>query len=270
MIQDISPAYLKNEFKPEARALPESPVFFFDGNNIAVKEDFTVPLAKDIRSDDLIFLFELTGTDCFLTRTKPEGIKLIPLRDLRRKGVLTKDMAFASYTAYHLASWYNSSDFCGRCGAKTSFSKAERARICPDCGEIIYPRINPAVILGILNHDHSKILLTKYARRDFNFYALVAGFTEIGETFEQTCAREAMEETGLKIKDITYYKSQPWGSALDILTGFYCTVDGPEDIKMDTNELKTAVWCSPEEVVLQPDDYSLTNEMMKRFKDGNL
>ncbi len=270
MIQDIAPAFLDNSFKPEVRALPGSPVFYFEGNRLALKEDGSVPLFKDIEADDLIYLFDLTKTPCFLTRKRPEGLDLTSLREIRQNRSLGKDMAFAVYTACHLANWYDSSDYCGRCGHKTTFGTKERSRICPECGNIIYPRINPAVILGILNSDKSRILLTKYAGRDFSHYALVAGFTEIGETLEQTCMREAMEEVGLKIKDIKYYKSQPWGSALDILAGFFCMVDGSEEITMDAGELKTALWCSPEEVVLQPDDYSLTNEMMRLFKEGRL
>ena len=78
-----------------------------------------------------------------------------------------------------------------------------------------------------------------------------------------------MEETGLKVKNISYYKSQPWGVVDDILAGFFCEVDGTDEIKLDKNELKLAQWYSREEVVLQPDDYSLTNEMMTVFKKGD-
>ena len=98
--------------------------------------------------------------------------------------------------------------------------------------------------------------------------ALVAGFAEIGETLEETVQREVMEEVGLKVKNIRYYKSQPWGMALDILTGFFCELDGDNSIKMDESELKYAEWVKREDVVLQPSDYSLTNEMMKLFRDG--
>ena len=77
-----------------------------------------------------------------------------------------------------------------------------------------------------------------------------------------------MEETGLKVKNIRYYKSQPWGIAQDLLMGFYCDVDGDDAITMDTGELKYACWVSREDIVLQPRNYSLTNEMMKRFKEG--
>jgi len=81
-------------------------------------------------------------------------------------------------------------------------------------------------------------------------------------------SREVMEEAGLKVKNIRYYKSQPWGLAGDILAGFYCDVDGSNEIRMDENELKLAQFMTKDEIVLQPDSFSLTNEMMKRFKDG--
>ncbi|MBR6488608.1 MAG: NUDIX domain-containing protein, partial [Clostridiales bacterium] len=101
-------------------------------------------------------------------------------------------------------------------------------------------------------------------------FALVAGFTEIGETLEETVAREVMEETGLKVKNISYYKSQPWGIVCDLLVGFFCDVDGDDTIKMDESELKIAEWRTREEVELQPDQFSLTNEMMTLFKKGSL
>ena len=80
-------------------------------------------------------------------------------------------------------------------------------------------------------------------------------------------AREVMEETGLKVKNVTYYKSQPWGIANDMLTGYYCEADGSAEIKIDKNELKLALWKLPAEIELQPDSYSLTNEMMRMFKE---
>ena len=137
---------------------------------------------------------------------------------------------------------------------------------CKDCGRVIYPRINPAVIVGVTNGD--EILMTKYRGRDIPYFALVAGFTEIGETLEQTVAREVMEEAGLRVKNIRYYKSQPWAIVDDLLAGFYCDVDGATEIHMDATELKEAVWVRREDVVGQPNDFSLTNEMMLVFRDG--
>lgn len=137
--------------------------------------------------------------------------------------------------------------------------------VCPSCGKTFYPRIMPAVIVGVKNGD--KLLLTRY-RTGFAYNALIAGFTEIGETAEQTVAREVMEEAGIRVKNIRYYASQPWGIANDLLLGYYCQLDGDSTIHMDTQELKYAQWVCREDIELQPDDFSLTNDMMRRFKLG--
>ena len=195
----------------------------------------------------------------------PEGYDFAPVRKLRTKEVHPKYRIFTGITGFQLSNWYKNNRFCGRCGSKTVHSTTERALKCPSCGHVIYPRIVPAVIVGVCNGD--EILVTKY-RTGFAHYALVAGFTEIGETLEETVQREVMEETGLHVKNIRYYKSQPWGIVDDILAGFYCDVDGDTEIQMDESELKLAEWKKREDIVLQPDDFSLTNEMMLMFKKG--
>ena len=79
-----------------------------------------------------------------------------------------------------------------------------------------------------------------------------------------------MEETGVKIKNIRYYKSQPWGMAQDILVGFYCETEEDSVIHMDENELKYAEWVKREDIILQPNNLSLTNEMMRMFKENKI
>lgn len=192
-------------------------------------------------------------------------LSCIEIRELREKNQISQEMAFAAYTAKHLADWYRDNHFCGRCGGKMEHSKSERAMVCPRCGYTSYPRIMPAVIVGVIKGD--ELLITKY-RVGYRHNALIAGFTEIGETLEETVAREVMEETGIRVTNIRYYKSQPWGIANDILVGFFCEAEGDTSIHMDEKELKYAQWTRREDIVLQPDSYSLTNEMMKRFKDG--
>ena len=192
-------------------------------------------------------------------------LSCIEIRELREKNQISQEMAFAAYTAKHLADWYRDNHFCGRCGGKMAHSKSERAMVCPRCGYTSYPRIMPAVIVGVIKGD--ELLITKY-RVGYRHNALIAGFTEIGETLEETVAREVMEETGISVTNIRYYKSQPWGIANDILVGFFCEAEGDTSIHMDERELKYAQWTRREDIVLQPDSYSLTNEMMKRFKDG--
>ena len=121
--------------------------------------------------------------------------------------------------------------------------------------------------MGVTNGD--RLLLSKYAGRAYTRYALLAGFTEIGETLEQTVHREVMEEVGLRVKNIRYYKSQPWGVDGNILMGFYCDVDGSDEIHIDEDELSMADWYPRDVLPAQDDGISLTREMIRVFGEGN-
>lgn len=177
-----------------------------------------------------------------------------------------EDKAFAGITACQLANWYENTQFCGRCGARLEHDKTERMMRCPVCDAMHYPKISPAVIVAVTNGD--KLLMTKYAGRDYKKYALIAGFTEIGETVEETVHREVAEEVGVRVKNIRYYKSQPWSFSDTILMGFYCELDGEDVITMDEDELSVAEWIPREEIPTQYDGISLTNEMIMHFKEN--
>ena len=220
------------------------------------------------------YLFRIDEEEYYLARIPEEEVCADLLekgyrfeRDWIFRAAKPKDLAFAGVTGKQLAEWYRSHRFCGACGHEMEADHKERMMRCPSCGNMIFPKVMPAVIVGVRNGD--RLLCTKY-RRGFAPYALIAGFTEIGETLEETCEREVMEEAGVRIKNITYFGSQPWGTAQDILAGFYCDVDGSPEIHIDKEELKLAEWKSREEIELQPYEYSLTNEIMKQFKLGNI
>ena len=187
------------------------------------------------------------------------------LRVLRR--TKPKEECYAGETAYHLYVWYRDNSFCGRCGEQLEYSHKERAMICPSCGNVVYPKIAPAVIVGILNSSGDKIVMTRYAGREYKGHALVAGFCEIGETAEDTVRREVLEEVGLHVRNIRYYKSQPWGFDSNLLFGYYCTADEDEPIHMDDGELAKAVWVSRDEIGEEERNLSLTAEMIMHFKE---
>ena len=287
MIQDIQPKKLRNEYDPNVKVSDEDFVFIFNdlgvlnkinkaGNRIfprykeITKEEGFNNDAENYRylfkiDDEKYFLYDEPFSELDISGGLLKEYAFTSVRDVRYDKDVSREEFFALSTAVHLNHWYTANRYCGHCGSHTVKDTKERALKCTNCGNIIYPKICPAVIVGVTNKD--KILITKYAR-GFAHYALVAGFTEIGETLEETVQREVMEETGLLVKNIRYYKSQPWGVADDLLAGFYCDVCGDDNIKMDENELKLAEWYKREDIILQPDDYSLTNEMMQEFKEG--
>lgn len=272
MIQEILPLELNNSYT-EALPVDNSPVICFKDRRILVSVNelartMDFPRWRVLKGPAPVYLFSIGEEKYFLIMDpdeRPDGFDWYDLRALREKKMESRWKLFAAFTGLHLWNWYQTNRFCGACGCKTVQDHTERALVCPSCGNRIYPRINPAVIIGVTNGD--SLLLTKY-NRGYAHNALVAGFTEIGETLEQTVCREVKEEVGLRVKNIRYYKSQPWGIASDILMGFYCDVDGEDVIKMDNHELKYAAWVKREEIELQPTDDSLTNEMMKLFKFG--
>ena len=270
MIQDIAPHKFHNEFRKDAAPVKDSPVLCFDERKILVRasEDAVVfPTFEQLgKPDKIIYAFAVDETKYFLDISgslhELDGFEYRDLFALRR--VAENVFGMIMFTGYHLASWYKDSVYCGRCGGKNVHSDYERAMHCPHCNRNIYPRIMPAVIVGVT--DGERLLVTQY-KQGYGHFALVAGFAEIGETLEETVAREVLEETGLKVKNVTYYKSQPWGIANDMLTGYYCETDGNNAVILDDNEIRLALWKLPAEIELQPDSYSLTNEMMRMFKE---
>ena len=174
---------------------------------------------------------------------------------------------FAGITGSHLYRFYRDNAHCGRCGMPMQRSETERALCCPSCQNIIYPKISPAVIVGITSGE--RILLTKYAGRKQAHYALVAGFCEFGESVEATIRREAMEEVGLCVKNIRYFASQPWSFSDSLLLGFYCDVDGEDAPHADGVELCEATWFSRDEIPPHDSLISLTATMIDAFRAGH-
>ena len=268
MIQDIYPSRLDNSYKSCADT-KNGCLLCFDSDGRIASDISTGELLYPAvnEADTSAYLFSIDGKNYFLAdrNSTVQGFAYHTLRELR--DACTGKELFAAFTAFHLWRWYEDNRYCGRCSAALKHHEKERALVCPDCGNTIYPRINPAVIVGVTKGD--SILITRY-RKGFAHNALVAGFTEIGETLEQTVEREVMEETGVRVKNIRYYKSQPWGMAQDMLVGFFCDADGDGEIHMDESELKYAEWVNRKDIILQPNNHSLTNEMMMVFRDNTL
>lgn len=274
MIQDIAPHIFHNEFH-ERESRPDDQVTVFAGGKTYLTQEGVFPTAEEIKAlgaaeTDLVYLFEIDQTAFFLLWNVSDAVKhaLVEHAGMVFRNMKPTYLALAGATAMHLSAWYRANRFCGRCGAVMARDKVERAMRCPQCDQVVYPRINPAVLAAVRHRD--KLLLTHYANRpNATRYALVAGFTEIGETMEDTVRREVMEEVGLPIKNIHYHASQPWGFAGNLMVGFWADLDcEDETITLDHNELDEGVWLTREEIPVDHNPASLTHTMIQLFREG--
>lgn len=275
MIQDIAPHHFDNSYRPEP---PEKGSFalYYEKRTCLMRQvsgRIEFPTFGELESfspgiyEEYTYLFSIDGERYYLvTETDLEQ-----LPDYRMEGTEIfrnadpQYRAFAGITGYQLAQWYQNHRYCGHCGTPTVPDKKERMLYCKTCGNMEYPKICPAVIIGVTDGD--RILMSKYAGRTYKKYALLAGFAEIGETIEETVQREVMEEVGLHVKNIRYYKSQPWSFSDTLLMGFYCDLDGADSIRLDREELALAEWFERDAIPVEPTRDSLTNEMIMKFKN---
>lgn len=276
MIQDISPSRYDVGFQPRA-PLDDDYVMVMRDKQVLMTnqgEMAYLPRLGDLAEqvpalpDNLVYLFRVDDRAYFLHTAETSAA---------RNGFFYRDsqafrdmqpswMAFAGITACHLAAWYGRHRFCGGCGQPMLPKTAERALLCSHCGEVVYPTIAPAVIVGVV--DGERLLMTRYANRPYSKLALVAGFVEVGETLEDTVRREVLEEVGVRVGAIRYYKSQPWAFSGSLLVGFYAELDGSPEITMDAAELQEALWLERSELPKEDSGVSLTGEMIAVFRDG--
>ncbi|MFV0362344.1 MAG: NAD(+) diphosphatase [Suipraeoptans sp.] len=282
MIHEIKPHKYHVDYKPNKPV--EGDIFLIYGDNkllmrVDEEDNISYPALNEIQQkypdacSKAKFMFRIDNQDYYEIRSfevEPfDNYTYHGLEELR----ITKPAykAFAGITGAQIHNWYTDTTFCGRCGKKLIPKDDERAMMCPDkeCGKVYYPTISPSVIVAITNED--KILLTKYAgghSNRYRRYALVAGYAEVGETLEDTVKREVMEEVGLKVKNIRYYKSQPWSFSGTLLAGFFCEVDGNTNVTLDETELSEATWFKRDEMPETVSAISLTNEMIEYFRNN--
>ena len=277
MIQDIYPHSFDISYRADRIPEADSLLIRLEGRSFLCRKDpaGSVVLPKvsecSVSEKDLIYLFALDGKSVFLSMgeeaLRAEGHTYEDISVFRN--AQPRETMLAAVTAYHLYMWYRDNAYCGHCGEKMIHDDKERMQRCPACGNTVYPRIMPSVIVGVIKED--SILLTRYNREGASLSALVAGFCEIGETAEDTVRREVMEETGIKVKNIRYYASQPWGiTAGGLLLGFYCDADGDGEIRADGEEIAEAVWVKREDLqeYAGKEHASLTAEMIGAFASG--
>ena len=275
MIQHIGHHHFFNQWG-QYTPRDEDKVFFFHRRDVLTDAEGHLPRYRDaaaLEVPEYRYLFSIDQDRYFLGWTDEEvvlpGFYYHSARDLRRQHPTRK--ALSGFTAVHLNQWYRSNRYCGRCGAEMSPGADERRMDCPRCGNRGYPRLNPAIIVAVTDGD--KLLMTRYNPRSghsVTHYVLIAGFIEIGETAEQAVEREVLEEVGLRVKNIRYVGSQPWGIDGNLTLGYTAELDqsGGSSPHPEEAELSDARWFSRSEVPVPEDPLSITADMIRRFSEG--
>lgn len=272
MFQDIFPHVYHNEFSPAPPRESDFVLSFSEKGLLCQVEGeyLRLPTVAEAGSGKVQYLFAIDDRRYYLWDDAPLGAAApwayAPTRPLRQ--CVGDHQLFAMAAGESLWRWYGANRFCGKCGAPMAWGSKERSRVCPQCGHTVYPRICPAVIVAV--HDGERLLLSKYRGRVTKQFALIAGYNEIGESIEETVHREVLEEVGLHVKNLRFYKSQPWTFTDTLLMGFWAELDGPDTITLQEDELSQAGWYRREEIPTDYSPISLTGEMIQQFRRGSL
>jgi NAD+ diphosphatase len=234
----------------------------------AERDTLNIPLIKNLKELGLSpirrqYLGTLQGYPCFSAEVSPDTIapEGLSFRELRSVyGFLDEDIFLLAGRALQIVRWDQTHQFCGRCGSRTETLQGERAKKCPACGFISYPRLSPAVIVAVLKDN--KILLAHYAAFRGNMRTIIAGFVEPGETLEECLKREIQEEVGLRVKNVKYFSSQPWPFPNSLMIGFTAEYESGE-ISVDGREISQADWYDVHKLPEVPPEISIAREIIE-------
>ena len=280
MIHDILPHVFNNEFKI-ADPKPTDFIIRYDGAKTLLKKvdgGYAIPRVgellalenKALADFEGHYLFSIDDTAFFLDDSKatfeaeaPSGYEYMGNSTFRAMNPVER---LGGATATHIAHWESLNKFCGRCGNVTIRGEKERSIICPKCGNVVYPRISPVVIVAVRNGD--KLLMAHNIDNPNPRLFLISGFVEIGESLEQTVHREVMEEAGLRVKNVRYFSSQPWPFSDSLIAGFTAELDGDDTIRMQKEELSEAMWVKREDIPEYETDVSISCCLIENFRRG--
>lgn len=212
--------------------------------NINGRYCYSADLIKDLSSDNI-----------------PANLSLINLSKLYSS--VEDDLFWAAGRAYNIINWHRTHLFCGKCGASTQQKSDELAKVCPNCGLIVYPAMAPAIIVAIIKGN--KILLARNKQKAYQHYSVLAGFVEPGETLHDCVKREIVEEVGIKVKNISYFGSQPWPFPNSLMIAFTAEYESGE-IKVDGKEISDAGWFAKDELPIIPGSISVSWHLIEWFK----
>ena len=271
------PMAMPDAFIPSVVA-PDSQIsdalwFVYSGHRLLVKianDTASIPATQDIEPlgvdrTRLLYLGTYRGRGCYAAEgTLPDmsssGAVFQELRSLF--GQLEDAFYEIALLGVHLIEWDKACQFCSRCRGALKSRTDMRAKECPDCGRFEFPRISPAII--VLVEKEGAVLLAHSPRFPGDFFSVLAGFVEPGESLEDAVHREVREETGINVKDIAYFGSQPWPFPDSLMIGFTARYDSGE-MRIDGEEITEAGWYRPDNLPKIPGKLSIARQLIDCF-----
>jgi NAD+ diphosphatase len=262
-------------FQPSIEPTPRALCFGFDSSKILVKQYDGPPMIPE--RGDLSSLAsgpvwrhyfgDWNGLACWAEclppgLPAPDGFAWKGLRELF--GRMDEGLVWVAGRAAQLVHWHRNHRFCGRCGRATVDHSQERAKHCPGCGLLNHPRVSPAIIVAVIKER--QLLLAHAARFPAKFYSVLAGFVEPGEDLEECVQREVLEETGVKIKNIRYFGSQPWPFPDSLMVAFTAE-HAAGDIRVSPAEITDAGWFTADRLPEVPPPISIARKLIDWFCD---
>jgi NAD+ diphosphatase len=268
----MSRTFIPGVSSPDARSQP-SWWFAFSGHQLLVRSHRTVsdiPYLVSLTEIGLTpirtqFLGTLDGRLCYSAELSkdaiaPEGMVFHGLRELHTS--LEDDLFAIAGRATQIVEWDRTHQYCGHCATPTTQLPSERAKRCPTCGLVNYPRLSPAVIVLISRGE--EVLLARAHRFPDGMYSILAGFVEAGESLEEAIVREVREEVGIEITNLQYFGSQPWPFPNSLMIGFTASYAGG-DIRLEEAELADAAWFHKQALPKIPPKLSIARKLIDWF-----
>jgi len=249
--------------------------FIINGGRLLVKKDsHPAAVPETAHLTDMLpacghvqLLGYLDGRPCFAAGPPAD---FQPLNGLEFRGLkamfgrIDENHLWVAGRANQLVRWSRHHRYCGKCGQPTEDKKDERAKICPSCGLVNYPRVSPAIIVAVTRGD--EILLARSGRFPNGFFSVLAGFAEPGESLEDCVKREVCEETGIEVSNIRYFGSQPWPFPDSLMVGFTAEYTGGQ-IKIDGKEIVDADWYTRDNLPNIPPKISIARQLIDWFSE---
>ena len=247
--------------------------FAFRGRRLLVQIEgrtAQVPYLTDFAQLELTatrkqYLGTLNGKHCYsieveVEASPPQGWSFQGLR--RLFDLMSEEVFWVASAALQIVDWDRNHQFCSHCGTGTVYRAKERAKECPICGLLSYPRISPAIIVLVERDD--SLLLARSVRRPKGLYSVLAGFVEPGETLETAVKREIREEVGISVTDIRYFGSQPWPFPDSLMIAFTCKYASGE-LQLEEEEIVDAGWYTAESLPPIPPRISIARSLIEWF-----